>query len=88
MGGKADHLAQQIGVGGLLHERAQVHHVVGHRWFLESGWLSQSKPYRRIICDHPQSRSLAAALYEGALRERLCSSYTAGWDTTATNAYQ
>jgi len=31
LGGKADHLAQQIRVGGLLHERAQVHHVVGHR---------------------------------------------------------
>ena len=38
LGGKADHLAQQIGVGGLLHQRAQVHHLVGHRWFLESGW--------------------------------------------------
>ncbi len=35
LGGKADHLAQQIGVGGLLHERAQVHHVVGHRCFLQ-----------------------------------------------------
>lgn len=23
---------------GPLHERAQVHHVVGHRWCLESGW--------------------------------------------------
>ncbi len=33
-GGKADHLAQDIGVRGLLYERAQVHHVVGHRWFL------------------------------------------------------
>jgi hypothetical protein len=38
VGGKADHLAQQIGIWGLLYERAQVHHVVGHRWFLESGW--------------------------------------------------
>src|SRR5215204_5058962 len=38
LSGKADHLAQQIGVGGLLHKRAQVHHLVGHRWFLESGW--------------------------------------------------
>ncbi|MFK4495905.1 hypothetical protein ABIF86_000196 [Bradyrhizobium japonicum] len=72
VGGKADHLAQEISIGGLLYERAQVHHVVGHRWFLESGWLSQSKHYRRIIDDHPQSRSLATALYESALRERLC----------------
>ena len=30
---EGDHLAQNIGVGGLLHERAQVHHVFGHRWF-------------------------------------------------------
>jgi hypothetical protein len=34
LGGKSDHLAQQIGIGGLFHERAQVHHLVGHRWFL------------------------------------------------------
>jgi hypothetical protein len=25
LGGKADHFPQQIGVGGLFHERAQVH---------------------------------------------------------------
>jgi hypothetical protein len=31
LGGKADHLAQEIGIRCLLHERAQVHHVVGHR---------------------------------------------------------
>ena len=34
LGGKADHLPQKIGVGGLLHQRPQVHHLVGHRWFL------------------------------------------------------
>lgn len=44
LGGKADHLAQQIRIGGLLHERSQVHHLVGHRWFLESGWCQQSDP--------------------------------------------
>jgi hypothetical protein len=33
LGGKADHLAQQIGVRGLLHKRAQVHHLRGHRRF-------------------------------------------------------
>jgi hypothetical protein len=38
LGGKTDHLAKQIGVRGLLHERTEVHHLVGHRWFLESGW--------------------------------------------------
>ena len=31
LGGKADHLAQQIGVGGLLDQRLQVHRRVGHR---------------------------------------------------------
>ena len=34
--GKADHLAQQIGVGALLQKRAEVHHVVGHRRVLGS----------------------------------------------------
>lgn len=33
---KADHLAQKISIGGLLHEGAQVHHVSGHRWNLRS----------------------------------------------------
>jgi hypothetical protein len=33
LGGKANHLAQDIGVGGLFHERAKVHHLIGHRWF-------------------------------------------------------
>jgi hypothetical protein len=31
LGGKADHLAQQIGVGALLQKRANGHHLVGHR---------------------------------------------------------
>src|SRR5512133_1111693 len=37
MGGKADHLAQKVGVGGLLYQCAQRHHVVGHRSVLGSG---------------------------------------------------
>ena len=32
LGGKADHLAQQIGVGRLLDQALQVHDLVGHRW--------------------------------------------------------
>ena len=44
LGGKADHLAQQIGVWGLLYERAQVHHIVGHRWFLGCVGVSQPDP--------------------------------------------
>jgi hypothetical protein len=34
LGRKADHLAQQIGIGALLYDGAKVHHLVGHRWFL------------------------------------------------------
>jgi hypothetical protein len=29
--GEADHLAQQIGVGALLQESLEAHHLVGHR---------------------------------------------------------
>ena len=31
-GRKADHLAQQVRIRGLLHKVAEVHHVGGHRW--------------------------------------------------------
>jgi hypothetical protein len=31
LGGKADHLAQQVGVGALFQKRAKGHHLVGHR---------------------------------------------------------
>jgi len=39
----ADHVLEGSGrlddLEGLLHQRAQVHHVVGHRWsFSEKGW--------------------------------------------------
>jgi hypothetical protein len=44
LGGKADHLTQQIGVGALLHQRAQVHHVVGHRGFLGQSLSSATQP--------------------------------------------
>jgi hypothetical protein len=44
LGGKADHLAQKVGVGGLLDERSKVHPVIGHRWFLGCGWSSQPMP--------------------------------------------
>jgi hypothetical protein len=37
LSGEADHLPQQIGVGGLLHERAQVHLHLGHRGRSGSG---------------------------------------------------
>src|SRR5262245_35122087 len=42
--GKADHLAQKVGIRALLDQRPQVHDLFGHRWFLESGWRSQPDP--------------------------------------------
>jgi hypothetical protein len=36
LGGKADHLAQEIGVGGLFEERAEVH----PSYFSFAPWLS------------------------------------------------
>src|SRR5690606_1514754 len=47
LGGKADHLAQEIGVGGLLHQRAQVDHVVGHRCSFRKGVGLATRPYRK-----------------------------------------
>src|SRR5712692_10128710 len=38
LGGKAHHLAQQIGIGTLLQQSAQVHHVFGHRRVLWFAW--------------------------------------------------
>ena len=69
LGGKADHLPQQIGVGGLLYERAQVHDLVGHRWFLGSGWCSQPDP----TGDPPMTTAKPLARYGamGRARERL-----------------
>src|SRR5690606_22708169 len=34
LAGKADHLAQQVSVRALFQQRPQVHHLIGHRWFL------------------------------------------------------
>ena len=41
-----------IGVGGLLHERAKAHHLVGHRRFLGLRWSVATRSYRRIADDH------------------------------------
>jgi hypothetical protein len=40
------------------------------RWFFESSYAGQSDPTERMIDDRPRSRSLATALWKGALRER------------------
>ncbi len=36
LGAEADHLAQEVGIGGLLQQATEVHGVFGHRWVL--GW--------------------------------------------------
>ena len=70
LGGKADHLAQQIGVGALLHKRAQGHHVVGHRWFLRSRLAVSNPTLPKDTDDH---RSAARSLWRpcGRAREQL-----------------
>src|SRR5690606_2118568 len=86
LGGKADHLAQDIGVGGLLHQRAQVHHVVGHRWSLQvSGWFTQPDPTGNpSMTTQPLTRYGAR---DGELASGLIiTSYTTSWDTTLASA--
>ena len=61
LGGKADHLAQQIGVGALFQKRAKGHHLVGHRWFLGSGCMFATHPTDESSMT-TASRSLATAL--------------------------
>ena len=56
LGGKADHLAQDIRVRGLLHGGAKDHHLIGH-------WSSSRC---RLVCatrTSPEDRSMATASY-------------------------
>lgn len=50
--------SHEIGIRGLLDERAQVHHVVGHRWSFRNGLASTTKPYRKtpMTTDTPLTR--------------------------------
>ena len=54
--GGGAHLQLHQSLGG------SVHHVVGHRSFLESGWCEQPDPYRGTSMTARGSRSLATAL--------------------------
>jgi hypothetical protein len=47
LGGKADHLAQKIGISALLQQPSQGHHLVGHRGLSGQEWISQPKPSRQ-----------------------------------------
>ena len=83
LGGKADHVAQNIGVGGLLHERAQVHHLIGHRWCLRfqvgvsNPTLTRKSP---VTAARPLPRYSAP---HGRARSQPCSSYTTIRGTTS-----
>ncbi len=68
-GRKADHLAQNIRVGGLLHKRAKVHHLVGH-WGSSVALMFATQPYRRIANDRRKPLARHGAV-KGALREPL-----------------
>ena len=47
LGSKGDHIAQNIGVRGLLDQRAQVHHGIGHRGSFHQVRVFQPKPIRK-----------------------------------------
>src|SRR5205823_978721 len=72
LGGEADHLAQQVGVGALFQKGTKVHHLVGHRWILGSvAWFSDQtlpmirdghrKPLARYRATYWRARSLLAS---------------------------
>jgi hypothetical protein len=44
LGGKTDHVAQDVGVLGIFNNRVKRHHLVGHRWLLEPGWGFATRP--------------------------------------------
>ena len=70
LGRIADHLAQKIGVRALLHQRSQVHHVIGH---LRSslGLSLQTRTYRRSLMTAAPPLARYGAVSKGALREPL-----------------
>jgi hypothetical protein len=45
---KADHLAQQVGIRGLLDQPSQGHHLVGHREVSDQVGFSQTRPSPKI----------------------------------------
>ena len=86
LGGKADHLAQQIGVGGLLDQAAQGHHLVGHRGSPVQVGFRKPDPTEDLAmttasppaCQRVNPRRQPAT---------LPSSYTTSGDTTEVSTY-
>ena len=70
LGGDGDHVAKNVGVGGLLHQRAKVHHLVGHRRFLGLRLRFATRTYRKTTDDRRKPLARYGAM-ESALRERL-----------------
>ena len=70
LGGESDHLAQDIRVGGLLHQRAKVHHLVGHRGFLGLRLQFATRTYRKTADGRRKPLARYSAM-KSALRERL-----------------
>ncbi len=69
--------------GAFLDERAQVHHVVSHRWFFRIRLLPTAQSYRGTSMDHRLRRSLAAALPRARSRAAsLAPSHTTCRDAT------
>lgn len=50
--GKTDHLAKENSVNGLLHQSAQIHHVVGHRCSFQSGVGADNQTLPDSADDH------------------------------------
>jgi hypothetical protein len=69
--GKADHLAQQVGIRGLLQQTLQAHHLVGHRWGFRFGVVLATRPYRRNRRWPPLRRPPATALQRESAGGRL-----------------
>jgi hypothetical protein len=87
LGGKADHLAQQIGVWGLLYERAQVHHIVGHRWFLGCVGVSQPDPTGELPVTTAKPPARYGAIWGARPGGFVLPSYTTTGDTTLATSH-
>jgi hypothetical protein len=75
-------ISRNKSASGGVHELAQVHHIVGHRWLLEFGLVSANRPYRRIIDDTAKLPG-RYGLFEGARADGFAlPSYTINGDTT------
>jgi hypothetical protein len=80
-GGKRDHLAQNIRVRGLLDQRAQVHHRIGHRGSPGSSFATQTYPKTTVT-----TRAAGRTLQCNIQSARPASSATTRSYTTSRDA--